>query len=153
MIIKINLQNLQLLLIILTFISSIFLNYQVYELKSFFQSLFSPKTEPAVEQPSLPIYKNSCDQPLKNDTDLIFVYMRTCPHCKGAKPIVEEYENQGKIKVYWIDVYDENCWRGKLKEFQGYVPYFECLRNNKTMTGFLDNETLEKFLNDCIKAK
>jgi len=151
----------QTILSLLILASLVFLNFQLLELKNIiknvklenqqnFQNI--PQIIPQ-EPPQFPSYRDDCDMPLTKDYDLIFVYMQTCPHCAKANPIIKEYESEGKLKAYWINVFNESCWNGKVKGFQGFVPYFECLRNNKTMTGFLGNETLKSFLDECIKSK
>jgi len=160
--IKIPIPSGQTVLSLFILASLIFLNFQFLELKNTFKNVNLENQQNSQNIPqtilqeppqNYPSYRDDCDKPLTKDYDLIFVYLTTCPHCAKANPVIKEYEEQGKLKVYWIDVYNESCWNGKVREFQGFVPYFECLRNNKTMTGFLGNETLKSFLDECIKSR
>jgi len=149
-------------IVIVTLALTLFNTYMILSVNSKIENFFNSLIITVVnETPSLPpennqtqqipevSWRNDCDKELNSSYDAIFVYWTKCPHCTRMEP----YVANSTIKFYWVSVTDLACHELNLSEYgyQGFVPYFRCLRKNMSHTGeFIPIEAFYNWTKECV---
>lgn len=112
--------------------------------------------------PKVP-FRVDCNKDLKN-YDMLFVYLRSCPHCH--EDLLRMKELGPLEKIYMVDVGDKSCEK-IINEYADYIIYHKnaipsnippgiftptkvCLHNNLTYIGEMTKEQLNEFFNKCV---